>query len=149
MGSSWNRMNEPAAPATVRFDRFAPSDLSATPLPPDLGLPRVRGYDIIGVLGSGGMGIVYEARHRELQRRVALKMLHANAVSDHLTYHRSTFLVDDGVPPANAEGRHESSGDGRDGKRNNAILNPDPRDNNVNQKGEEEGNRCRECRKEP
>jgi WD40 repeat protein/tRNA A-37 threonylcarbamoyl transferase component Bud32 len=68
--------NEPGAP-----DR---DDPHATPLParPGAGAPRVRGYEIICVVGCGGMGIVYEARHTELNRRVALKTLRGEALAD-------------------------------------------------------------------
>jgi tetratricopeptide (TPR) repeat protein len=32
-------------------------------------------YDVKGIVGSGAMGVVYEAHHKPLQRRVALKVL--------------------------------------------------------------------------
>lgn len=40
-------------------------------------LPTIPGYEVIKLLGQGGMGQVYQARHQKLQRIVALKVVTA------------------------------------------------------------------------
>jgi WD40 repeat protein len=44
--------------------------------------PRVRGYEVLSLIGSGGMATVFKARHRDLRRTVALKTIRPSVLSD-------------------------------------------------------------------
>ena len=39
-------------------------------------------YEIISVIGRGGMSTVYKAKHKYMERMVALKVLHKHLISD-------------------------------------------------------------------
>jgi hypothetical protein len=62
-------------------------DLDGVPIQPSSTLPDVPAplaehprYEIVGLIGKGGMGDVYKARHRMLKRTVALKIIKPDLV---------------------------------------------------------------------
>jgi serine/threonine-protein kinase len=58
------------------LDALSPPPETTGPYSPEEpALPHVPGYEIEAILGRGGMGIVFRARHLRLNRPVALKML--------------------------------------------------------------------------
>ncbi len=79
----WQKLHCLQAELDALFPASPEQGGSPPALPPaGTALPQVPGYDVQGVLGRGGMGIVYRAWHRRLNRAVALKMLLAGAYAE-------------------------------------------------------------------
>ena len=65
-------------------------------IPSDSGAPRIKEdepeYELLKVLGEGGMGIVYDARQTSIDRNVAVKMLKAKSADNQKQ--RAKFLAE-------------------------------------------------------
>src|SRR5215472_17527988 len=64
--------------------------LVALPQDPYVGRRIADKYHVLSVLGTGGMGVVYLARHETMQCNVAIKMLRAQFVGDSASVKRFT-----------------------------------------------------------
>jgi tetratricopeptide (TPR) repeat protein len=79
---TWEESDEmppPACPLPEAVARVAARLLVAPERAGPAGLPVVAGYEIVGLLGRGGMGLVYQARELKRGRSVALKMIMGGA----------------------------------------------------------------------
>ena len=68
----WRQMHRLNAHLDALFP--ASRDLSPWPLQEDA-FPSIPGYEVEAILGRGGMGVVFKARHLRLNRTVAIKTL--------------------------------------------------------------------------
>jgi serine/threonine protein kinase len=81
--TDWLTKEQPAAAKKETEDPRVLPTLDAPPLPSPFRTParRIGEYDVLESLGSGGVGEVYKARHRRLDKLVALKLLSTSSQS--------------------------------------------------------------------
>ena len=85
-GIGTNHANKTVAPAgPVETVAYRGSPLSGE-------VPAIADYDLVEILGKGGMGVVYKAYQRGLKRWVALKMILAGSHAG--SEHRQRFLAE-------------------------------------------------------
>ncbi len=97
------RTSQPELAATL--ERMLRADATTDSLPPfgnagtqipDRPIPVIPGYQIVGEIGRGGMGIVYEAMEQMPRRAVAMKVLQRHVLStprDVERFHREANSV--------------------------------------------------------
>ncbi len=76
VGERWRQVEQVRDQFDALFPiELTPPELSAVSHARNSGLPQIPGYEVESILGRGGMGVVFRARHLRLNRTVALKMM--------------------------------------------------------------------------